>query len=361
MKTEISSLELYFLSKELQEIEFSRIEKIYQWEKENIIFRIYTPEGKKHLRINMPGIVYFAEQPYQTLETPPGFCTFLRKYISGSTIQKIYQKDFERILILEFKSIKYGELYLIIELIKPGNVILAKKEEQKLITINSLERKRYKDRIIQARHEYSFPESRPNIVELTTKEISKIILESDKDLVKILALDLGLGGTYSEEILKRANIDKRKKVTEETANSVASEVKKILKEKLKPFKKENEVFPINMLTQDKEIEFKTFSEAIDSVVPQIKGKKTKKDSIVSKTERMIKAQTKRLKQLEKESVEAQKAGEYIYEHYQEFENLINQVNELRKEKSFKEIKELLKKNKHFKELIEKEKKIVLEF
>jgi predicted ribosome quality control (RQC) complex YloA/Tae2 family protein len=50
----------------------------------------------------------------------PGFCMFLRKYLTSARLLKIEQKNFERIVILTFSS-KGEEYYLIVELCKESN------------------------------------------------------------------------------------------------------------------------------------------------------------------------------------------------------------------------------------------------
>ena len=97
MAFEISSTLLFFLAKELQVLKNGKIEKIYQLDKENIVFRIYKESTKKNLRINAPSIISLTEQEYEAPTIPPGFCMFLRKYLTNARIESIEQKEFERI------------------------------------------------------------------------------------------------------------------------------------------------------------------------------------------------------------------------------------------------------------------------
>lgn len=350
MKQELSSLDLHFLVKEFKILETGRIDKIYQWGKDEFVIRAHTKEGKKHLRIKLPSLVFFTEKSYEAPIRPPGYCEFLRKYISNAIIRKVEQKDFER--ILEITLEKKETFKLIIELIKPGNIILVKDN----MIMSPLNQEKFKDRTVRAKQEYVYPPSRFNVKK---EDPSQILKESSKIIVKTLATDMGFGGIYAEEILARANVDKNLKSTEVETEPISKEINNIFKEKINSFSLEKEVFPIEMKTKEGE-PLKTFNEAIDSITPQIKSEKLIDDS-VKKQEVILKMQRKRLTELEKELEEAQKAGEYIYEHYKEFEALLNNIKELRKTKTFKEIKPILKTNKHFKELNEKEKKIILEF
>lgn len=361
MKTELSALDLHFLSQELQVVENGKIEKIYQWGKEDFIFKLFTPSGKKNLRIKLPGLMYFTDKPFKGPTLPPGYCSFLRKYLINAAIKKVYQKGFEKIFVIEFNSFKYGEMHLIIELLKPSNIILCKTEENKLIIMNPLDRHRFKDREIKGKAEYQFPPQQPNIRDLSEEKLIEILSLSDKPLVKSLAVDLGLGGIYSEEVLSRSNIKKETKVDSKILKKIALEIKNLLSEKTSPFVTGKEVFPIKMASKEKGESKETLSQAIDSIIPRIVIKEDASVDKEKKEETILSAQSKRLLQLEKEIIESQKAGEYIYEHYQEFETLLSKIKELRKTKSFKEIKSILKENKHFKELNEKEKKVIFEF
>ena len=104
MAFETSSTLLYFLTKELKVLEGGKIEKIYQIGKENIIFRIYNDKQKYNLRVHAPEFVCLTTQEFNTPQIPPGFCMFLRKYLTNARIEIIEQKEFERILQITFTT-----------------------------------------------------------------------------------------------------------------------------------------------------------------------------------------------------------------------------------------------------------------
>jgi predicted ribosome quality control (RQC) complex YloA/Tae2 family protein len=273
----------------------------------------------------------------------------------------ISQKGFERILLIEFSDKEYGDLVLIYEMLKPGNLILCKKDEGKLIVLNPLVRRQFKDRQTKAREEYEFPPAQPDIIKLNEKEIAEILVKSDKDPVKAIAIELGLGGIYAEELLERANLRNIKKINEDNAKTISKELKKLLDEKLNSFISGNEAFPIKMKTKPFEKESDSFQKAIDTTIAMPKIEQKIESKAVLKMKSIVESQNKRTRELKKEAEENQKIGEYIYEHYSDFEKLLSMIKEMRKTKSLSQIKEELKKNKHFKEMNEKEKKIIFEF
>lgn len=79
MAFEISSTLLFFLTKEIQELRDGKVEKIYQLDKENIIFRIYKEGKKKNFRINTPTLINITKQEFETPTTPPRILRILEK------------------------------------------------------------------------------------------------------------------------------------------------------------------------------------------------------------------------------------------------------------------------------------------
>ena len=93
MIKQISSIDLNFLLKELETLKDSRINKIYQPEKNTLIFSFYkTNMGKNILKINIGKFLYIDEEKenYETL----GFGMFLRKHIDGHFLYEI-ESEFE--------------------------------------------------------------------------------------------------------------------------------------------------------------------------------------------------------------------------------------------------------------------------
>jgi predicted ribosome quality control (RQC) complex YloA/Tae2 family protein len=284
-------------------------------------------------------------------------------------LKAINQKAIERIILVEFDSNKHGDLLLVVELFKPSNMVLCKSQNGKLTILQPLEKQLYKDRSVEAKKEYLFPPEQNDVTSMTKDQIARRLSESDKMPVKFVAADLGFGGIYAEELFCRAGVNKNLKKDEFTENQyekVASAVKDILDEEISASESGGKIFPVEMKTVTGSAnKYSSFSGAIDANVnfevakTQIKIIHEKKEN---KQQVIIDAQLKRIRQLEKEAEENQKIGEYLYEHYQEFSKLLSTIRDLRsRKKSWPEIGALLKKNRHFKELDEKEKTLTLEF
>jgi len=369
MKSEITSLELHYLVKELQALVGARIDKIYEQteDKREFLFVFHkTGSGKSMLRIKLPGIVYLTEQKQIFPEQPPGFCVFLRKHLGNSRIKEIRQHGFERILEVVFDT-KEGESVLVCELFSKGNMILVDKNRR---IKGLLESQNWQARTVRGGTVYEYPPEQTNTLRISDPDFSKIITSSALDsIVKVLAIELGLGGSYAEELCLRAGIDKSKKqFSEEKLIMLYNELKKLLDENIKANIVEGEIMPFEMMlhSQRDRQYFESFNSALDSVLSdkvassseqkEQKEKKSKQD----KVRVVIDKQQERLEELEKGIVENQRSGEIIYEHYQEIKELLENINKDRKKMSWEELKEKYKHNKMLKEIKEKEGKIIVD-
>lgn len=369
MKQGLTSLDLYYLVKELQELVGARVDKFFEQadEKREFLFVFHkTGAGKKMLRIKLPGLVYLTEHKQLFPETPPGFCVFLRKHLGNARIKEVRQRGFERILEIVFET-KGGELTLICELFSKGNMILI--DENKKIK-GLLESQNWEARTVRGGTLYEYPPEQANPLQLTDQAFRKMITSSSFDsIVKMLAVEIGLGGLYAEELCARAGLDKSKKqFSEEKLMLLYHELKKLLDESIKANIAEGEIVPFEMMLhkeQEKQY-FENFNSALDSLSEKVvsvaqqkeaKEKKTKQDKIRV----VLEKQNKRLAELEKSIAENQRKGELIYEHYPEAKEILDSINRDRKKMDWEELKKKYKNEKLIKEIDEKNGKIIVEF
>lgn len=103
------------LKDELSEVlPTSRIDKINQPERDELILSLRTPQGNKKLLISAnPSAprIHFTEMAAENPITPPMFCMLMRKHLSGSRIKEIVQPGLERVLIIKLDSMdEMGEI-----------------------------------------------------------------------------------------------------------------------------------------------------------------------------------------------------------------------------------------------------------
>jgi predicted ribosome quality control (RQC) complex YloA/Tae2 family protein len=374
MKNEISSLELYYLIKELKTLENSKIDRIYNSKdnpKELTIVCHISGEGKTLFKVMLPGIALLDDSK-EASDIQTGFGMMLRKYLEGSRLKLIEQKDFERVvtLIIESKSgTEISIYYIIIELFSKGNIIFC---DEKFKILNILEEQMWKDRTLKRSETYSYPKSKINTMHISEEEFMNQLENSGKEsLVKSLAIALNLGGTYSEEICVLSNIDKNKnlkELTEKECNTLYKNLILLLHKETQANECEGNIFPF-MLESYKGKECKkyaTFSEAIRENYDIIKHAESKKDSNknIEKIQNVIDEQLKTLSECEESYKENQAKGEVIYEKYQEISNILKTVKEARTKYSWNAIKQKLSDNPEFKKIIkdidEKTSSIIIE-
>jgi predicted ribosome quality control (RQC) complex YloA/Tae2 family protein len=359
MKTELTSVDLHFLLKELQTLVDARIDKVYEQDdpkqesksgqksqgaksedKKDFLFVFHkSSHGKMMLRIRLPGIVYLTESKPEFPETPPGFCMFLRKHLDGARVKEVRQHGFDRILEIVLDA-KEGKRMLVCELFSKGNMLLL---DEGLKIKGLLESQNWEARTIRGGTLYQYPPSQPNTPRLGIAEFEKIITASAFDsIVKTFAIELGLGGLYAEELCRRAGIPKEKKrLSPDELHKAYSELNKMLNADITANISDGEILPIE--TGSVGERYPSFNQALDTLSGKLQstreGRKAKeKKSKEEKTRIVIEMQEKRLAELEKEITESQKKGELIYEHYIEIKELLDGINADRKKMGWEELK-----------------------
>ncbi len=371
MKTQLASLDMYFVLKELKDLEGSKVDRIYNNSKEEIYIQLYQSNvGKKVLRV-IVGKTIFLSGEKSADEKPSGFCAFLRKHLEGKFLDSVEQLEPERILKFVFKAKdEIKKLYL--EFFGKGNVILCNDED---IIIDCLIHHKFRDRAVVPKEKYKYPNMGYNVFKLQKKDISDLLKKSKKDkVVTSLAVELGLGGTYSEEVCLLSNIDKNSspiKINDSEIKKIISSIKKLIKNKKNPQiiyrdKGAVDVAPIDLeFYKDYEKkEFSDFNEALDFYFThEIKIVK-KEDSAYSKKinelKRIIEEQKETMNNMGSKEAENRKKAELIYNNYQLIKEILDEINKASKKYSWEEIKEKLKGHKVVKDVDVKEKRVVVE-
>ncbi len=263
MVKQLSGLEIRFLMKELEELVGARVEKIYNRD-DVFFFHLYTGE-KKILTLWPEKGIYIGEGKHD--KTPSNFCMVLRKHLRNSRITKVEQVGFERIIKIYFT--KKDSFELVLETIKPGNIILIQDES----IVFPLRIRKYRSRWIKPKEKYIPPTSNKKIDDF--KESEK------QDVVRFLAVDVGFGGKYAEELCLRAGIDKKKpleEMDEEDAKNIKKALDEFLSQDLEPKIIDGELVPTKMkLYSAKGDKYESMSEAIAEYLKEIKKEEPKKE------------------------------------------------------------------------------------
>lgn len=360
---QISSMDLYFLTRELKIIENSRIESFY-YENETFYIKLYLKsKGHKFLTYKL-GKSIFIEDKKEETNTPSSFTSYLRKYLKNGFVETIDQIESERILKIKITKKIEEEIktfYLFLELFQPGNIIIT---NSNLEIINTLKRKKYKDRKIVVKEKYELPPKK----EITPFNINKDNLKKelencDLSIVKFLAIKMGMGGKFSEEICSRANINKdldSKNLNKQQIETLITKIKEILDIKISAFiiNDFEDFIPFDFISIKKEKkEFSSFNETIKEYFSTFKETKDKREEEfkkeLEKLKKILEKQENLKNHILEEYEKLNNTGNKIYENFSTIEELLNSINKAAKEKGWDKVLETIKNNKELSSIIKK--------
>ncbi|MCL2077810.1 MAG: NFACT family protein [Oscillospiraceae bacterium] len=200
----------------------SRVDKIHQPSREEIILSFHTKSGSQKLLISAnpsSARVCLTSKPIENPPTPPMFCQLMRKKLGGGRLLEIEQDGFER--IISFKFLCYNEIgdeekiILTVEIMgRSSNIILLKdvsENGEELKVIDAI--KRITDEVSSVRRVlpgliYQLPprEKRLNLLDFKQDELEQALqnhasLRLDKALIKIFE---GICPLFARETAFRA-------------------------------------------------------------------------------------------------------------------------------------------------------------
>lgn len=328
MKSQLTALELHYIIKEFQSLLGSKVDQVYVKDKSEMLLQLHSG-GKKLIRVILPGMMFRTKYKDRQPDMPPGFCFLLRKRLRNSRLVSVEQIGFERIakFVFETKEKRYD---LFIELFSDGNIILC---DQGRI-VGPLITQNWKERTIRGGIEYKYPRKDLDFMTASKEKLEEVIKKSDKEtIVKALAIDIGLGGTYAEELCLRAGIDKNTKEADiDKLYNAAEEMRNQTPVGL--VVDDNKIVPFRMALYDGYAkQYETYNEALDETITHNKvqkeasQEKSKKQKELDKLKNIIEGQEEKIKEFEKKIDEASKKGELIYHNYQYVNDVINKVND----------------------------------
>lgn len=320
---ELTSLDLSVLLNEFRQLEDGFVQQVYQRDDE-LTLEIYVPGEEKKRLIIGPSYAFISKYKRDNPERPPGFCMELRKHLGK--VNSIKQRGFDRIL-----EIESGDKKLVVELFGKGNAFLLEGDK----IIGAIRQEEYADRAVVVGEEYEAPEPANDPQEAE----DYFELMEDGELVRRIASDLSLGGTYAEEICARAGIEKNREIGE-LSEQERENVRKAIDEILASTREPSPVLyleddtpvraapsPLETYEDYEKEEFDTFSEALDQYSfrcekqqkeqKQLKAYREKKDGL----ERQKQQQERKIEGLKRSSQENREKAELIYEEYQLLESM----------------------------------------
>ena len=371
MKKELSVIEIRHYVGELEKIVRARVDRLYQYSPKDLLIQLHkTGVGKLRLRLNSKGFVYFTDHKSDTSVEVGAFCKVLRRHLENARLISISQLGFERILELGFET-RHGIFRLIVECFSKGNIILTDSIGK---IISAAEYQHWSTREIKKGHLYKPPEIKYDLTKIDDKGVMAALSASNKEsLVKFLAVDLGLGGTYSEELCLLAGIYKQKAPKElaaPEAKRLLAGINELLEKKSQPLAVFDDgilldvvPFRLQIYKEYREMPFETFNEAIDFAVRQdasMSEAETRHSREIKEFMRIIREQEENIKYFEEEIRENTWKGELLYNKYSQVDAMLKELRKLREAHSWQEIRQKLKGSRIVKEINEKEGKVMVD-
>jgi predicted ribosome quality control (RQC) complex YloA/Tae2 family protein len=197
---------------ELQTILGSRVDKVFQDGTGAVRMRFYGgPSGRAELLIEAGVRVHLTEYRRRGSKTPTSFAMYLRKHLGNRPLTGATQHDFDRIVLLDF-----GDLRLVVEVFARGNIVLLDADSKVMLSM----KKGPKERVSRG-SVYSLPSSPISPFQIEDAETLRSSL-TRKDLVRSLAVDLGLGRLYANELCQATGLGRELPPAELTDPQAAS-------------------------------------------------------------------------------------------------------------------------------------------
>ena len=352
MKRKLASFDIYVIVSELQELLGSYIDKTYQLTREELLIRVNNRKikQKESIFIRNGELICTTQKKFETPLKPTTFAMTLRKYILNGRITTITQHEFDRIINLKISK-KEGEYALIIEFFSEGNIILVNPDGKIILP---LIKKHWAHRTIKSGSDYMPPPSQINPFNLSKDEFTDLLKKSEADLVRTLAVNVNLSGTYAEEICKRSGIERNTKIdklTELDIEKVFIELSNFLElfknKEFQPVLVKKDGKPIDILPfkfkSYENLDFeqvnrftKNLQEFINIKKKTKKQKETNTKKKLGKLNRQLLQQQTAVKDLGEKIKQKKIEGELIYLNFNQCENLLNEITEVLEYKDKKE-------------------------
>jgi predicted ribosome quality control (RQC) complex YloA/Tae2 family protein len=259
----------------------------------------------------------------------------LRKHLLGAVIKGVDQHRFDR--IVEITLEKRGRV--ILELFSRGNLIVVD-EKGAIVTI--LESQEWKDRTLKAGQPYKYPPETPDIRGIPFGDFLTI-LSAPKDIVKIMAADLGLGADYAKEVLARAGIDPNSRSTKESGEKAYAELKRMLESETKanivldgmaidvvPFEMESYKVYEKLAKTD-------FNSAVDEYFTGLRAEGKKGNATrdyekeLGRIDVMVEKQKEAIASMKKDAEMFKENGDMIYARFQDIDAILQGIKQAKLE------------------------------
>lgn len=361
-RNEVNALETRILVNELQVLVGGYLDKAYQPTRDEVLLRFRAPEvGRRDLFFRRGRWFCFTETPPENPIHPPGFAMALRKHVCGGKVFKVEQMGYDRVVTIWVQR-KEGTFRIVLELLGDGNCILVRPDGRIFVP---LVQEAWASRTIRSGQPYVPPPARDDPLTLDEEAFVARAASGERDLVRALAVGVGLGGAVAEEVAARAGLEKKKAASEATTEEwqrAYASFRGLIEEAVEGraqaqlLREDGRAvdfsgFPSKVLHDEVEasggtkelVPMPSLSAAIDTLYLSGRGAEAVSiqvsavDSRLTKLERQKKAQEEALIKFDREIGEKSLQGEALFAHYQSVERIREQLLAARRNLDWKEI------------------------
>jgi predicted ribosome quality control (RQC) complex YloA/Tae2 family protein len=347
LKEVMTSFDVAAVTHEINEsAKGAHVSKIYQIGTQTLLLKLRRPnQPRLQLLIEAGKRLHLTSYVHETPKKPSAFCMSLRKYLDNGVVKEVRQHEFERIAVTEI-STRQGDFQLVSELFGGGNVILVNPEGK---ILQAMTYKRMRDRNILRGEPFQHPPARGrNPLKLKIQEFREIRKLEETEIVKALTKFLSISGTYAEEILLRAEVNKKRdcgSLTEQELDSIFNQLQKLLslidQGTMEPRIVSDEKrawidvtpVPLKRYDQFEQKTYENFNSALDDYYAKITAAERREEiteeveSEVSRYKRILQRQQKALENLKEPITKNKTIGDLIYMHFGELQSLLQKIGE----------------------------------
>lgn len=183
-----------------------RFDKAYQPAKDEVLLRFRARgAGRVDVLFALGRFVTAVRRPPENPSKPSMVAQILRTAFANGRVQAVRQVGFDRVLRIDVERAD-GVHALVLEVFGDGNLLVLDPAGTIVLPMRGEE---FAHRRLRKGEPYVPPPSGPHPLRLDRAALEQAGAAAQKDLVRFLALDLGFGPVWGEELCLRAGIDKR--------------------------------------------------------------------------------------------------------------------------------------------------------
>jgi predicted ribosome quality control (RQC) complex YloA/Tae2 family protein len=341
MKTTMTNFDIAAILPELRQHTIGgHIHNVYQITEDAFLLKLHP--GNLNLIIEPARRIHLTRFETKIPAKPSQLCMAFRKYIRSAKITEIEQPNFERVVFIDTER-QGNPQKIVVELLPRGNIVLIDAQGKVIVSSHYV---RMKDRNILRGQPLKLPPQRgKNLLEATPDEVQNLRSSGNIDTVKAIAQLFGVGGTYAEEILQRAGVDKSLSATSLSDKQVAAISNAILELKdavmagpRSPMIVSSGVHAIDVVPFQLELykaaqrkTYPNFNDAVDEYFTVLSSSKSsdRRETVYAEKreqlQRRLEAQKKQLEEITESVKRLRSDGDLIFRHIPEIHTVLEMV------------------------------------